>query len=145
LGEFYGIAKIIVGQINEMNEMEGGKVSPEDLSRIASSAVGAEEINCYPGIPGYGCCELSLFISLSSSLNIKNKGGHLSCRQAIEKLVQHMQGTCIGQTRAAVLITDSWDADASHEWFKNLEQISMHSHLEIYLIAGRNPSEIHLF
>ena len=60
----------------------------------------------------------------------------------MEKIVQHMQGSCIHKTRAAVFVTDSWDEHAFADWKANLEEISHTNHFEIYLIAGRTISQI---
>ncbi|MEJ5366588.1 MAG: hypothetical protein WHS86_15950 [Desulfosoma sp.] len=143
MGEFIGIATRIARQISAMAAEQGG-ISPQDLPEIGSRAAGREEINIYPGVPGYRCHELSLFISLSSPTVVKGRRGHLSCRQALEKMVQHMQGTCMGKTNIAILVTDSWDAAAADEWAGNLRQIARMAHLEIYLIAGPNVSQIYM-
>jgi hypothetical protein len=142
MGEFRHIAEQIAGQLAEMADRR--KIGSEELGEIVEVAFGGEEINLYPGIPGYGCHELSIFISLSSPSYVKSKRGHLSCRQAIEKVVQHMQGSCMHKTRVAVLVTDSWDSSVSHEWESNLRQIENMALFEIYLIAGRNVSEIRI-
>ncbi|HPE46727.1 MAG TPA: hypothetical protein PK380_12725, partial [Deltaproteobacteria bacterium] len=68
--------------------------------------------------------------------------GHLSCRQAMEKVVQHMQGVCFQNTRFAVLITDSWDPSAYDDWRWNIENINRHAGVEVYLISGRTVSRI---
>jgi len=140
--EFGRIAERIAGHLSELAEMR--KIGSEELSEIGSDAVGNGKINLYPGVPSYGCHDLSHFVSLSSPAYVKGKRGHLSCRQAIEKIVQHIQGKCMNRTRVAILVTDSWDSSASHEWEANLQQIANTIHFEIYLIAGQNVSKIEL-
>jgi len=142
VGDFIGIAQRIASLLSELAGRGG--ISPQELAEIASHAMGEREINLYPGIPGYVCHDLALFISLTSPAYVKGKRGHLSCRQAIEKLVQHMQGSCMNRTRVAVLITDSWNAAAADEWKANLQQIARIAHIEIYLIAGQSVSEIYI-
>ncbi|MDK2846340.1 MAG: hypothetical protein PWR18_942 [Synergistales bacterium] len=140
--EFHRIAEEIAGQIRE--RASGNGISPSDLPKIVSTALGRQKFNVYPGESSDECHELAFFISLSSPTLIKGKRGHLSCRKAIEKVVQHMQGNCIETTRIAILITDSWDALAADEWGSNLRQISRMAHIEMYLIAGKKVSCIYL-
>ncbi len=142
MGELIHIAERIAGHLGELADRRS--IDTGDLAEIVSGSARREGINLYPGVSSYGCHDLAIFISLSSPLYVKGRRGHLSCRQAIEKVVQHMQGSCMNRTRAAVLITDSWDSVASHEWNANLLQIAAAAHLEIYLITGKNISEIHL-
>lgn len=139
MGEFYYIAEMIAIHVNEL--ARSGKIGVEEIADICRAAIG-KEINLYPGVSGHKCHDLSLFISLSSPEYAKGKHGHLSCRQAIEKVVQHMQGSCINKTYHAILITDSWDSSASYEWRSNLQQIDNFACFEIYLIARNRVSEI---
>ncbi|MGM0498390.1 MAG: hypothetical protein ACQESJ_10765 [Bacteroidota bacterium] len=142
MGEFSQIAKQIAGHLSELADSR--KIDTNELAEITRAAAEREEINLYPGVPGYGCYGLSIFVSLSSPSYVKGKHGHLSCGQAIEKVVQHMQGACMNRTRTAVLVTDSWDSYAWDEWKVNLQQIENTAHFEIYLITGRNVSEIQI-
>ena len=142
MGEFGQVAEHIGGLLSDLSERK--KITAADIPEIASRASGDDEINCYPGIPGSGCHDKAIFISLSDSVYIRGKRGHLTCRQAIEKVVQHMQGTCMKHTRSAILVTDSWDATAYREWQGNIQQIKHYAHFEAYLIAGRYVSEIQL-
>ena len=120
MGEFQNVATKIAEIINEMKQ-EGG-ISTNRLSEIIASCVGRGEshINCYPGIPVGGCCDIALSISLTLSSHKKGRG-HLPFRKAVEKVVQHMQGNCSQTTRFAILIADSWDPEAYEEWKSNFD------------------------
>lgn len=149
MGEFQEIAERIAGILAEMTDKGG--VTSQQLAEIVGSALreggsitGSEDsFNCYPGIPGHGCKELAFFLSLSSSSFSKGRG-HLNCKQAMENIIQHMQGSCPGITRYAIFLTDSWDAYAFNEWQANLRQIKQKALLEVYLLTGKNVSYISL-
>jgi hypothetical protein len=104
----------------------------------------ANAVNCYPGLPSKNCYDLAIFISLSSTRYIKGTRGHLDCRKAIEKVVQHMQGNCKHRSKYALLLVDSWNVSAYDEWMANLQQISRHSIFEIYLMTKGNISRIYI-
>lgn len=140
MGEFRRIVERIAALIEELRR-SGKGVHPEDIPRVVQEAGGYGRVNCYPGNPDCFCYPEAFFISLTSPTYARGRG-HLSCRQAIEKLVQHMQGSCYRQTRVAVLITDSWDSAAFHEWEANIQNIKADAHLEAYLLVGRSVSEI---
>ncbi len=151
MGEYQEVAERILGVLEEM-EREGleeiddeEKIRIGDIPEIIGSPVGmGGPINFYPGEPDFRCCHFSLFLSLESPAykqKIKAKK-HLTCRKAVEKIVQHMQGACSKNTRVAVWVTDSWNRAAVNEWRANLEQIKNYAHLEIYLLSGRAVSEI---
>lgn len=142
MGEFREIVERMAALIEELGR-SGQGVHPEDIPRVVERACGCGcgEANCYPGNPDCCCYPVAFFISLTSPMYARGRG-HLSCRQAIEKLVQHMQGRCYRQTRMAVLITDSWDSAAFHEWEANIQRIKADAHLEAYLLVGRSVSEI---
>jgi len=59
------------------------------------SVVLGEPVNLYPGKGGFSCFEIAIFVSLTSPLYTRGRG-HFSFRQAVEKMVQHAQGTCRG-------------------------------------------------
>jgi hypothetical protein len=143
MGKFRHIAERIAGIIEEMKG-EGG-ISADRIPDILNDLFGGElgNINCYPGKPGYDCYDFAMFLSLTSEAYAKGRG-HLTCRKAMEKIVQHMQGLCSQKTRDAVFITDSWDATAFNEWRANLAEIRNNACLEIYLISGRAISEIYI-
>ena len=136
-GEFQNVAYRIARILEEL--AEGGKdISPKNLPEITSQATGKKEVNCYPGYPSNTCYEEAYFYSLTSHKYKNGYRGHLTFREALEKLVQHMQGLCVGHTHAAIMITDSWDTNAFEDWRANIEQIRRNSLVEIYLItAGR--------
>jgi len=140
LGEFNRIAERIAGHLEEVSR-EGGLRS-QDIADIVGNAYQGEAINCYPGRPGSGCHDLAVFVSLSLKRNGGNKRGHLTCRKAIEKLIQHMQGACARSTRYALLVVDSWDGEAISEWEWNIKEIQQYAHLEVYLISGGAISAI---
>ncbi len=66
----------------------------------------------------------------------------MTCRQALEKIVQHMQGSCFKKTRNAIFITTQWDSTAFEEWKANLFQIQHLEYLEVYLLVGSHASPI---
>ena len=134
-GEFERVADRIAEIFERRAEEQG--ISPKDVPEITSPATGGE-VNCYPGYPADTCYPVAYFFSLASHRYTKGCRGHLTCRQALEKLVQHMQGLCVGHTHAAIMITDSWDTNAFEDWRANIEQIRRNSLVEIYLLtAGR--------
>ncbi|NHM26188.1 hypothetical protein G7K71_04060 [Desulfofundulus sp. TPOSR] len=144
MSEFRRIVEKLASLIDELKNNKQG-IRPEGIPRIVQETFGREygAVNCYPGIPDPHCHDIALFISLSSPSYAKGKG-HLNCRQAIEKLVQHMQGSCYRRTRIALLITDNWDPTAFDDWKANIRNIKTEAHVEAYLLAERNVSEIHL-
>lgn len=137
-GQFRGIVEKIVAEI-EGRAKEGG-INSREIPEIVTQSMGGDElINCYPGMPGYGCCSMAFFISLKLPRNAKGRN-HLDCSQALQKIVQHMQGSCIRQTRSAVFISDNWNVVAVNEWKPNLEEIKNNADLEIYLMGGGRPT-----
>ena len=155
MGQFQETINTIKDQIKERTlakeyAARSGDISARDLGikrgelpEIVSRSVGSE-VNCYPGIPGSVCHNKAFFISLKSPRYIQGNRGHLSFRQALELLVKHMQGTCSGKTRSAILLCDNWDARAFADWESNLQNIKQNSDLEIYLLAGDKISEIEI-
>ncbi len=151
MGEFIGIARVLAETLEKMKRKnETGEITPKDIKRenipgvIGESYGRGRPINFYPyGTPGYGCCELALFLSLQTSAYIKRGSrGHMNCGQAIQRIVQHMQGICMDKTKHAVLVTDNWDGDSYEFWSRNFNNISQHALIEVYLLAGKGVSEI---
>lgn len=143
MGEFQEVCKRIADMLNEAREHTGG-ISAGDLATIAGEAIGrgADAINCYPGVPRTGCHDLAFFFSLKPP---SAKGGkHLNFLQALHKIVQHMQGSCLGATRHAVFFTDCWDAAAYEEWQANIHQIQKNAHIEAYLFVGSRITSVPL-
>ncbi len=136
MGEFHEICQRIAGMIEESRGQAGG-VSARDIPEIVSQAIGRglDAFNCYPGVPGTGCHDLALFISLGNPLVAKGRD-HLNFRNALHKIVQHMQGSCLRATRHAILFTDCWDATAYEEWKSNIQQIAKSANFEAYLVVG---------
>lgn len=135
MSEFEGVCQRIADMLDQARQPAGG-VSVGDLVTIAGEAIGrgGDEINCYPGVPGAGCHDLAFFFSLRSP--IAKGGKHLNFLQALQKIVQHMQGSCLGATRHAVFVTDCWDAPAYEEWKSNIHQIQRNARVEAYLLVG---------
>ncbi len=151
MGEFIGIAESIAETLEIIKrEKETGEIAPEDIERAhIPEVIGApcgrgRPINFYPyGTPGYGCCEFALFLSLQTTAYVKKRRrGHINCGQAIRQIVQHMQGSCMGKTLSAVLVTDNWDEDSYRFWKENFNNINKHAYIEVYLLAGKGVSEI---
>lgn len=136
MSEFYGIAESILGRLADARE----KIHIDEIRDSVAHGMG-EDINFYPGVPGAHCHKLAVFVSLGSPLYVKGRK-HFKCGEAMEKIVQHMQGNCVGRTTNVVFITDSWDEIAFSKWKANLEQISRNNHFEIYLLVGRSISVI---
>jgi len=143
MGQFLQVAQRLAAILDELRNQGG--VTAYQLPDIIKQSIGQGngDINSYPGTPGGSCCDLAFFISLSTPAYAKGRG-HLTCRNAMEKIVQHIQGSCYQKTRFAVLITDSWDASAYDDWRWNIENIKGHSGIEIYLISGSKVSQINI-
>jgi len=144
MGEFIGFANDLLLSLKQFPIHSLSGISPDDISDIVSNTVGNRfgAINCYPGIPGYGCCQMAFFVSLTSKSFIGNKRGHLDFFSAIEKIVQHMQGSCKGETYTAILFTDSWNSSAVDKWRDNLRQIAKDAHIEMYYTNGDTITEM---
>ena len=149
MGDLRRIAERITELLEDMKI--DGEVLPTNIGRnipdaISSDVHGANTINLYPyGKHNVGCCDFALFLSLQTSAYIKKgRRGHLNFENAIQKIVQHMQGSCVHNTRTALLITDNYDGDAFQAWRANLEQIRKHAQLELYLIDGKGILELPL-
>lgn len=116
-----------------------GGVGSDEICDIVESNTGV--VNCYPGRPGAGCSHHSFFVSLSSK-NLAKGRGHLTFRKAIECLVQHMQGHCVGHTKVAIIISDCWDSDVFDEWRDNIEHIKKDAEVLAFLISGGNITQM---
>ena len=153
-GEFERDAQRIAEIIHELSQ--GGGVQASQIPEIVSSAIGrcagstnraigrsTGKINIYPSTHYGDCCDMAFFVSLTLPSNGADRGGgHLSCRKAIEKLVQHMQGYCPEKTKTAVFITDRWNPAAYEDWKENILRIKANAHVEAYLLIGRNVSKL---
>jgi len=145
--ELPNITGRIADQLGKFRKPLGNGIHPDQIPDIIKESIGtligSEEnhFNCYPGIPGGRRCSVAFFVSLANSENTRGRG-HLNCRKALEKIVQHMQGSCSERTSLAVLITDSWDPEAFEEWKANLHEIDRQKYLRILLILGGTVSPI---
>lgn len=158
MGEFAkGVAEIVAilhnqhrgkssDNLDSAEQTREGSIASIPVERIPGivSEVLGRSINCYPGVPANKCYDLAVFIATYPSFLSQGRQKHLSLNEALEKLVQHMQGLCAGQTRKAVLIAWNWDTMAFAKWQANLMEIRRNANLEIYLVAGNTISEIPL-
>jgi hypothetical protein len=99
----------------------GGGIKGSDIAGFIGER--GEPINCYPGVPGGGCHEEAYFISLKSPKYTAPRGKHLGLSEAMQKLVQHMQGHCIGITRQAYVVCDNWQPELADPWRSNIKVI----------------------
>ncbi len=148
MGEYQGIAARIASVLEEAKH--NGGINAGEIPDIVADCFGrgVGEINCYPGIPGAPCCDYSVFVStrVRSPVHrgMQQRRGYLNCRDAIEKIVQHMQGFCSGRTRVVFFLTNDWNVDAFEDWKANLQQIKGVAHIEVYLMTGWTVSEINI-
>jgi len=136
-----------IAQLISETKHNGG-VSSKDIPQIVAQGLGEKSdamfggFNCYPSdMHGLSCHELAVFISLQSTLYAKGRQ-HLTCREALTKIVQHTQGTCSGQTRHVLFITDNWDAKAYAEWADNISVIQQRIKLDAYLLIDNKVSDL---
>lgn len=96
-------------------------------------------VNCYPGMPVDFCAREAVFVSLQGKGARNLKGhNHYPFAQALEKLVQHLQGDCGGITQRAAFITDKWDYDTYSPWAGNIRKImNAGVSIEFYLLCGK--------
>lgn len=132
MGEFGSMARQIAGEIAERRG-DGGGIRATDIPDIIEQAFGSE-VNCYPGIPS-GCHSKLVLVSLESK-RYKQGRGHLNFSQALQYLVRHMQGSCPGITRSAVLILDTWNPNEIDFWLPNIQQIQRSAYIEFYMLSG---------
>jgi len=121
---------------------KAGGVTSDELAEIVGELARSRfgQINCYLGIKAQ-CYPLAVFISLTSPMSAKGSC-HLSFRQAMESIIQHMLGRCQEITDAAAFITDSWDVGAFDEWRPILLNIKNKARLTIYVLKGGKASLI---
>ncbi len=62
----------------------------------------------------------------------------------LERFVQHMQGRCPDVTRAAVLVSDSWDSAVFDEWRANVEQVKRRAHVRGYIVSAGKSTRMNL-
>jgi len=142
MNEISNLAGVILSGIQE--SADNGGLNIRDISKITERVEeNIGQINCYPSVTKGNCCEVAFFIALKGSSYARGQG-HLSCRKAMEKIVQHMQGTCCDYTKQAVLITANWDEPAYSEWKANLNNIQGKVQLEVYLLSGHSGTRIYI-
>ncbi len=130
--DYSEVAREILARINDRSTRLLAKDVPEVVG-------GAGRVNCYPGIPGGGCCQTAFFVSLNDSR--RHGRGHLKFSAAIPIFVRHMED-CKGTTQVAVIVADTWDAEDVREWQPRIDSIKHHAHVEAYLISGSSVTEI---
>lgn len=102
-----------------------------------------DPFNCHPGGRPGACRELAFFVSLSSRKYTAGRG-HIGFRTMLERFVQHMQGRCPDVTRAAVLVSDSWDSAVFDEWRANVEQVKRRAHVRGYIVSAGKSTRMNL-
>ena len=145
MGEFRHDVERILDRIRGYSNEQGG-IDPKDLPDIvADKDINGynRPVNCYPGVPGNKCYETAYFFALGKPF-IKTKRNNLDCRQAIEKVIMHMQGYCTNTTRTVIFVTDNWDKSAYEDWYYNLQEIKKIAYMEVYLVTRNNLSEIQI-
>jgi len=101
-------------------------------------------INCYPGLPADFCADQAVFISIQGE-TAKGRD-HYNFAEALAKMIQHLQGVCSGKTKAAALITNSWNYDQYTQWIGNIQKIRDSGvTIEFYLLCGkRQVARLHI-
>ena len=129
-----------IGSFIVESEYDGG-VTIGKTPQIVEQSLGEKGndiyggFNCYPSNEHDSAChDLAVFVSLQSPLYATGRY-HLSCREAFEVMVQHVQGTCSRQTQSVLFITDNWDARAYVKWHGNIQVVRQEVQLEIYILV----------
>jgi len=140
MNKISNMAGVFISGLNEGLETGGVKVG--DLPKIINNSFGEEQgVNLFPSNTKGACHELAYFFALKNSPYAKGNG-HLGCRQAMEKVIQHTQGACRNITKQAIFITAHWDANAYQDWKHILADIDKTIELEVYLLAGNSATRI---
>jgi hypothetical protein len=140
--EFEEIAQRLAKTLSERLGTREPGISAQEIPDMMGNLMAGEPINCYPGTLGRGCFPKAVFVSLSKP-HAKGKN-HLSFRQALERLVQHMQGHCLGKTKTAVILTDNWDTMALEDWRFNLDRVQSEASVHIFMIAGGKVTKMQI-
>ncbi len=138
MGEFRGQSEEIISILNENNM---GKMDISNITKITSDVVGGK-VNCYPGIPGEKCYPGAYFYSVEKKKYKGTRGMNLSLDYVFSKMTQHLIGSCEGETKYAVLITDNWNDHTYNQWKSTFDKIRKNVHIEMYLITSGNCLEI---
>lgn len=93
-------------------------------------------INFYPSDQKGPCCHRLVVLALNGWPAAYGTHGNLNCGQALEILVQHVQGCCYEVTRWAVLVTANWDNFAYDKWRSNIEVMRKQGVKIVFLQLG---------
>lgn len=121
------------------NQEHGGKSisSKEVLSDIQDATnQNGDRINFYPSDSKGSCCDQLMVLALNGWPAAYGTHGNLNCGQALEILVQHVQGCCHNMTRWAVLVTANWDNFAYDKWQNNIEVMRKQGVKIVFLQLG---------
>jgi hypothetical protein len=109
----------IYGRREEGNDRISGK---DVLSEVqAALKRHGDWINFYPSDQKGPCSDRLMVLALNGWPAADFTHGKLNCAQALEILVQHVQGHCYGVTRWAVIVTALWDHYAYDRWRSNID------------------------
>ena len=147
------LAKSIVASLwhNSLDEIRDGidkdyRIKPYNLLEFLNDVAIREDINFYPGEPGYGCKKTAVFMSLTKNpprgkwLKTKDK---VNLEKMIPKVIQHMQGGCIDKTQKMLLITDNMNTDLINPWRGNLKNIQSRDGKEVVILFVDPEGELH--
>lgn len=84
--------------------------------------ISRRRINLYPSDIKGPCYPVAVFLSLRSFKKY-GRGQYQGFWKIMEKLVQHMQGSCWRNTTKALIYTDDWDGRIYKEWRTNIEHM----------------------
>lgn len=136
-GEGIEVAEGMADVIGRGELIHSGHI-PDIVGRMAGN------VNVYPSMVKGDCKKKAYFISLKDKRYAKGNG-HLTFRQALECLVQHMQGACYDITGIAILLSDIWDAGAYDDWHNNIKQIKRQGKIvEAYIIGGNKVTRMQI-
>ena len=118
----------------------------ESLSEFLSEVVFRERINFYPGDPGGHCAKTAVFMSITKTppraewLRTKDK---VNLQKMMPKVIQHIQGGCIDETKKMLLITDNMNTDLINPWRGNLKNIQSRDGKELVILFVDPEGELH--
>ena len=118
----------------------------ESLSEFLSEVVFRERINFYPGDPGGHCAKTAVFMSITKTparaelLKPKDK---VNLQKMMPKVIQHIQGGCIDETKKMLLITDNMNTDLINPWRGNLKNIQSRDGKEVVILFVDPECELH--
>lgn len=82
------------------------------------------------------CREQAVFVSKIHNQNPSKiaLGEPMAFGPLLERLVQHLQGSCYGVTREVLVVTDNLDALAMNAWANNLQVAQHEQHVSIQVV-----------